>query len=130
MGYIKSFIYTFIKGFDDNKYKSKEPNKIIDVINGNNSIYKMIRIYIYKILYNNFKIDIFIDKKMIEKYKLNDYKDFNSFIKIKELNNIYKIDYQIKTLNDDDYIDLYKLLEKYKKALSSSIFFFYLIHFY
>ena len=115
LGYIKSFMYTFIKGFDDDKYKSKEPNKIIDVINGDNSIYKMIRIYIYKMLYNYFKIDIFVDKKMIEKYKLNDYKDFNSFIKITELNNIYKIDYLIKTLNDDDYIDLYKLLEKYKK---------------
>ena len=47
-------------------------------------------------------------------YKLNDYKYFNSFIKIKELNNISNW-YQIKTLNDDDYIDLYKLLEKYKK---------------
>ena len=39
LGYIKSFMYTFIKGFNDDKYKSKAPNKIIDVINGNNSIY-------------------------------------------------------------------------------------------
>ena len=39
LGYIKSFMYILIKGFDDDKYKSKEPNKIIDVINGNNSIY-------------------------------------------------------------------------------------------
>ena len=75
----------------------------------------MIRIYIYKILYNNIKINVFVDEKMIEKYKLNDYKDFKSFIQIKDLNNIYKIDYQIKTLNDDNYSNLYKLLEIYQK---------------
>ena len=69
LGYIKSFMYTFIKGFDDNKYKSKEPNKIIDVTNGNNSIYKMIRVFIYKILYNNFGADVFTNEEMVKKLK-------------------------------------------------------------
>ena len=61
LGYIKSFMYTFIKGFDGDKYKPKEPNKIIYVVNRDNSIYKMINFYTYKIFYNNFKIHIFVD---------------------------------------------------------------------
>ena len=119
LGYIKSYIYTFIKAFqdkeDDEKSKFKVPKNIIDVINGDNPIYKMIRIYIYKILYNNFGIDVFIDKKKIEKYKLNDYKDFDKFIKRKELNNIYKIDYQIRTLKENVYEESNQEIEKYQK---------------
>ena len=118
LGYIKSYLYIFIKTFDDDKYKSEniEENKIkiIKVINGDNSIYKMMRIYIFKILYNNFRIDVFTDEKMIEKYKLNNYKDFDNDIQIKELNNIYKIDFD-KTLKAEFYIDSYKVFEKYKK---------------
>ena len=117
LGYIKSFLYIFIKTFDDDRYKSEDDgkNKIINVINGDNSIYKMMRIYVYKILYNNFRIDIFTDEKMIEKYKLNDYKGFSHDIQINELNNIYKIDFE-KTLKDDYYIDSYKIFERYKKV--------------
>ena len=132
LGYIKVFIYTFIKIFE----KIKNPNKIIDVFNGNSTavtaqvqgapagnlgqgnhpVYKMIRIYIYKILYNNYKIDVFIDEANIKKYKLNDYIEFNkNIIKTDDLINIYKIDYKIKTLNDNDYDSSYKLIEKYKK---------------
>ena len=42
----------------------------------------MIRIYIYKILYNKFGADIFTNQEMIDKYRLKDYKDYNNFIKI------------------------------------------------
>ena len=75
----------------------------------------MIRIYIYKILYNNFGIDSFIRQEMVDKYKLKDYKDFDKFISRKELDNIYKIEYQIITLKDDYYEESYKIIEKYKK---------------
>ena len=113
LGYIKSFLYIFIKTFDDDKYKSeydeKNKIKIIDVINGDNPIYKMMSIYIFKIFYNNFKIDIFTDEIKIEKYKLKHYKHFDN-----ELNKKYKIDFE-KSLKDDYYIDSYKIIEKYKK---------------
>ena len=115
LGYIKTFIHTFIKTFEDEKPKFKDAQKIIKVLDGGDSIYKMMRILIYKILYNNFEVDAFIDKNMIEKYKLNDYSDFNKFIQIEDLNNIYKIDYQIRTLKDEYYEQLNKSIEKYRK---------------
>jgi len=115
LGYIKPYLYIFIKTFDDEKFKSEDESrkKIIDVINEDNSIYKMMRIYIFKIIYNKFRIDAFTDEKMIEKYKINDYRDFDC-IEIKDLNNIYKIDFY-KALKEDYYIDSYKIIEKYKK---------------
>ena len=75
----------------------------------------MIRIYIYKILYNRFGADIFIDQEMVDKYKLKDYKDYSRFIQINELNNLYKIDYQITTLNYYYYEKAYKIIENYQK---------------
>ena len=72
------------------------------------------RIYVYKILYNNFRIDIFNDEKKIEKYKLNKYKNFDNGIHFKELNKIYMINFD-KTIKEDYYIDSYKIFEKYKK---------------
>ena len=109
--------------FDNKIPKYKDPKKIIDIINKNNSIYKMIRIYIYKILYNNYNINVFINENSIEKYKLKEYQDFDTLIKKDELINIYKINYEAKTLKNDDYDDLFKKLEKnkndqYKKKLS------------
>ena len=50
LGYIKSYIHTFVKTFEDEKPKFNDPNKIINAINGDNPIYKMIRIYIYKLI--------------------------------------------------------------------------------
>ena len=115
LGYIKSYLYIFIKTFDDDKYKSEDfeenRTKIIDVINEDNSIYKMMRIYIFKILYNNYRIEAFTDKKIIEKYKINNYKDYDND---EELDKIYNIDFE-KTLKDDFYNDSYKIFEKYKK---------------
>jgi len=92
-----------------------QPTTIIDVINGNDPIYKMIRLYIYKILYNNYKIGVFINKESINKYKLNSYADFSKFIKNDELINIFKIDYRVKTLEDDYFNNSFKVIEKYKK---------------
>jgi hypothetical protein len=80
LSYIKSYIHTFIKAFEDEEPKFND--LIINVIIGDNFIYKMIRIYIYKILYNNFGINVFIDQNMIDKYKLKDYIDYSKFIQI------------------------------------------------
>jgi len=111
LGYIKTYIYTFINKFNDDKWKKSK--NIIKVINGDNSIYKMIRIYIFKILYNNYKIDAF-NKESISKYELREYKDFEEIVKIEELNNIYRIDYEVKTLKNDYNKDSFKKIEKFK----------------
>ena len=71
-------------------------------------------IYIYKILYNNYSINIFINEKSIDKYTLNDYKDFDSLIKKDELINTYKIDCEVKASRNDEYDDSYKKFDKYK----------------
>jgi len=115
LGYIKTYIHTFIKTFEDKETKFNDPKKIIDVINGDNSIYKMMRIYIYRILYNKFGTDVFIKEEMVNKYKLKEYKDFSKLISIDGLNNMHKIDYQIKTLKDDLYEQSNKAIEKYQK---------------
>ena len=127
LGYIKTYTYTFIKMFDNKIPKYKDPKKIIDIFKKDNPIYKMFRIYIYKILYNNYNINVFINENSIEKYKLKEYQDFDKLIKKDELINIYKIDYEVKTLKNDDYDDLYKKLEKnkidqFKKKLSKKDF--------
>ena len=111
LGYIKVYISMYIKMFN----KIKDKKKIIDTFNTNSSIYKMIRIYIYKVLYNNYKIDAFINEENIKKFCLKDYVDFKNLIKPDELINIYKIDYKLKALNDDYYENSYKAIEKYKK---------------
>jgi hypothetical protein len=75
----------------------------------------MIRIYIYKILYNKYKIDAFINPESINKYKLKDFKDFDKLNKPDELNNIYKIDYEVNTLKYEDFQSSNKKIEKYRK---------------
>ena len=77
----------------------------------------MIRIFIYKILYNNFGVDnfTFINQKLVDKYKSKDYKDFSECISINELNNIYKIDDQIRALKDDFYEQPNKEKKRYQK---------------
>jgi len=115
--------------FDSKIPKYKDPKKIIDIFNKNNPIYKMIRIYIYKILYNNYNKNVYINKNSIEKYKLKEYQDFDKLIKKDELINIYRIDNVVKTLKNDNYDDSYKKLERYKndqfkKKLSKRDFFY------
>ena len=114
LGYIKAYLNNFFQMIDINKTKY-DPKKIIDVINGNDNICKMIRIYIYKILYNKHNIDAFINEESIKKYKLKEFKDFNTLVKPDELINIYKIDYEVNTLKFEDYNNSYTKLEKNKK---------------
>ena len=74
----------------------------------------MIRIYIYKVFYNNFQIDFFKNEENITKYKLDCYMDFNKFKKSIELFNVYQIDYRIKTIKDEYYEESHKVIDKCK----------------
>ena len=115
ISYIKSYIHIFIKSFEEKEnLKFQDADKIINVINGNNPIYKMIRIYIYKILYNNFGVEVFIEERMIDKYKLKKYAGFTEFIQIKQLNDMYKIEYSIRTIKDEKFNEAKIKIEKYK----------------
>ena len=115
LGYIKTFCAVFIKMFDANEPKWKDPKNIINVLNGKSQICKMIRIYIYKILFKEKGVDFFYDQTNIEKFKLGIYSDFVNFIQNQELNNIYKIDYKVKTINPDSFDDSITAFEKLKK---------------
>ena len=75
----------------------------------------MIRLYIYKILYNSYSINFFYDEKNINMYQLDNYKDFNDFIKILQLNNIYQIDDKIKTIKGQYYDEIFQIIQKYKE---------------
>ena len=55
--------------FDDPQPKFKEPEKIIEYIN-DNKLKKMIKLYIYKILFNQNQLDAYLDQNIIKKYKL------------------------------------------------------------
>ena len=69
-------------------------------------------LYFYKILYNDYTINVFLDKKLFTKFGLKEFNDCKNLIKTDELENIYKIDYQIKTL-EDGYQNIYEMIEKY-----------------
>ena len=112
LGYIRIFIYIFIKMFDDDDAKFKEPEKIIEIINENKTINHMIQIYIYKILFNKHGIDAFINKNYILKYKLEEYNDFKEFLKLPDDE---QIDLGFETLDNNNYESIYKKLEKKKK---------------
>ena len=74
----------------------------------------MMRIFIYKILYNNFGAGAFINKEQVKKYNLEKYKDFKDFIRTNELNKLYVIDYQIRTLENEKYLKSFNLIQTYK----------------
>ena len=110
-GYIKTFCFTFIKMNEKGKIK---PDNIIELINSHD-IKNMIKLYIYKIIYNlNYrKIDVFMNETSKEEYKLYKYNNFNNFIKFneedeKEFNN------GIKTLDNENYNSIYNILLKNK----------------
>ena len=110
-GYIKAFCFTFIKMNEKGKIK---PDNIIEIINSHD-IKNMIKLYIYKIIYNlnDRKIDVFMNETSKEEYKLYKYNNFNMFIKFneedeKEFNN------GIKTLDNDNYNSIYNILLKNK----------------
>ena len=69
----------FIEMHNKRKFK---PDKIIEIINENDEI-NMVKLYIYKIIYNKNKkqINTFVNSDIINKYKLKTYKGFGDFIK-------------------------------------------------
>ena len=111
LGYIKAYCYTFIKMFDEPEPKFKKPEIIIDSIN-ENKLKSMIKLYIYKILFNQNKIDVFLNPNSIKKYKLENYDGFKNFIKFPEEE---QINYGIKTLDNENYENIYQIIEKYRK---------------
>ena len=83
IGYIKSFYYTFIKMHDKNKFN---PKNVIKIINKSDKI-NMVKLYIYKIIYNknNKQINVFLNSEIINKHKLDTYEGFNEFINKEEI---------------------------------------------
>ena len=113
LGYIKSFCSIFIKMFDASEPKFKVPEKIIEVINEDKcKLKKTIKLYIYKILFNQKQMDVFLNPNSIKKYKLENYKEFKDFVKSLEEK---QINYGLETLDNDNYETIYKLIEKYSK---------------
>ena len=109
LGYIKVYCFTFIKMFDEPDPKFKETEKIIEIINKNQI--KMIKLYIYKILFNQNKIDVFLNPNSIQKYKLEKYEGFNDFIKFQEEE---QINYG-QEIDNENYKNIYEVMEKYRK---------------
>ena len=110
LGYIRVFCYFFIKLFDEDKSKFKEPEKMIESFNSKEPIYKMIRLYIYRILYNRYQKDVFLNLKWVNKYKLDKYVDLKGLMKFNEHE---QIKYEFEELYNDN--SVYKKLEKYQK---------------
>jgi len=90
-----------------------KPEKIIEQINKCDEI-KMIKLYIYKIIYNQNKkqIKMFLNSNIQAKYKLDEYKGFKDFIKFK---NEDPLIYENKMLDNDNYKDIFKRLDDYQK---------------
>ena len=113
LAYIKIFIHMFIQMFDADVTKYKDPEKIIEFLNEKKLINKMARLYIYKILFNKYQIDAFLDKNKKLKYKLEEYIDFNEFLKFPEDE---QINYGFETLDDENYVRIYEKLNDKKKG--------------
>ena len=112
LGYIRIFCYIFIKMLDADDAKFKDPEKIIEFLNKDKLINKMIRLYIYKILFNKYKIDAFLNKNNILKYKLEEYEDFKKFLKFPDDE---QINFGFETLDNENYERIYKVIENKKK---------------
>ena len=91
IGYIKTFCYMFIKMHNKKKFK---PDKIIEIINESDEI-NMVKLYIYKIIYNKNKkqINTFVNRDIINKYKLKTYKGFKDFIKSEDIEKLENLSY-------------------------------------
>jgi len=111
IGYIKSFCYTFINKHDEKEFN---PENIIKVINEKDIKNNMIKLYIYKIIFNKYnrQINIFINRSIIDKYKLENYNDFENFINKTEIENLEQFSYKSEESN---YEDIYTNLEKLGK---------------
>ena len=112
LGYIKAFCYIFIKMHDKKKFN---PENIIKIINEFDKI-NMVKLYIYKIIYNKNKkkINVFLNSEIIKKYNLNSYTDFNKFINKEEIEKLELFSYDNNPSNEN-YKNLYKNLEEYRK---------------
>ena len=91
IGYIKSFCYTFI---NMHKKKKFNPENIIKIINESDKM-NLVKLYIYKIIYNknNRQINVFLNSEIIHKYKLENYKGFNEFINKEEIEKLEHFNY-------------------------------------
>ena len=112
ISYIKVYCYNFIQILqNEEKEKINEPKNIINVINESKILYKIITLYIYKIIYNFNDRDpfIFSVEEFIKKFKLKEYKCFKDF-KISPDNNIISDQFNL----NKDYESIYDLIEKFK----------------
>ena len=110
IGYIKAFCYTFIKMHDKTDF---DPEDIISKINECDEI-KMVKLYIYKIIYNlcNKQMHIFLNDNTKTRYRLKEYDGFNDFINFE---NNEQLIYQNLISNNDNYKEIYKKLNEYQK---------------
>jgi hypothetical protein len=108
IGYIKTFCYMFIKMHNKKKFK---PENIINIINESDEI-NMVKLYIYKIIYNKYKkqMNIFLNSDIIDKFKLNAYKGFKEFIKSEDVEKLENF-----TFYDNKSNEMFKILEKNSK---------------
>ena len=97
--------------------KIKDTSKIIKAINDNISISKIIKLYVYKIIYNknSRRIDVFVNPDNIQKYRLNEYSEFNKFIDFPQQNPFNYAYNNLKSQNSQKYESFYKQLEKLKQ---------------
>ena len=86
--------------FGEDDVKFKESEKIIEVINKNKTINKTIRLYVYKILFNKYQINAFLNKNNILKYKLEKYDDFKVYL---QFPNDKRINYRFEALVNENY---------------------------
>ena len=91
IGYIKTFCYKFIELHDEEEFN---PENEINIISESDKI-NMVKLYIYKIIYNknNKQINAFLNSEIINKYKLNTYKGFNEFINIEDIEKLEQFSY-------------------------------------
>ena len=117
IAYIKVYCYTFIKMIDDNNPKLKDPLSIVNLLEKmkekDNKMNEIIKLYIYKTIYNQNQkqLDVFLNRNKKKKYKFDKYKGFKDFFKFEEEETI---NYGFETL-DKDYDEFYNKIEKFKK---------------
>lgn len=123
IGYIKSFCYTFANLIDSCSPNLEDASKIIEEINKGEEMSEVIKLYIYKIIYNKNKksIDVFKSDEIIKNYKLGNYEGFKEFIENPE-ENPFKYKYiNSKNENIKFYEPFNLVLEKYKNQKFESI---------
>ena len=105
IGYIKTFCYMFIKMHNKKRFK---PESVIEIINESDEI-NMVKLYIYKTIYNRNKkqMNIFLDDNIIKKYKLKNYKGFEEFIKSEDIEKLENL-----TFFDNKSNEIFKILEE------------------